>query len=79
VLTELNDLAARVSKHLADLSDAEQGVVFANEDTFRLDHVRLENELAHFADGMRTLKQDLFKTSEEMFHSDEATQLTSRK
>lgn len=77
--TRLNKLEEKVAKHLDYINDLIEGVVRISETTFRLEHAKLDNEVAYFSHDLRDTKKEIFKASEELFHAQEVKQLIGEK
>src|SRR6476619_4016278 len=46
--SQLNNLNEKVEEHIADINDLIEGVMRVSEITFRIEHTKLENEVANF-------------------------------
>lgn len=77
--TMLNETEAKVNKHIGYLEDLVEGVLRVSETFFRVENVKLENEVAYFIDEMKNTKKDVFNASEDLFHAREVIELTAEK
>lgn len=72
---QCDELAQKITKHLTHLNELQQNAFSHDEQQFRNEHGKLEDEIADFAKLFRDLKKDVFKITEEVLESEKLKHL----